>query len=83
LLRHKTKLEKNAAEKLLAAVSVHSFDRAAAKEAASIYNKLKEAGKMINENDLLIAGISRANHEALITRELKFLNIEDQNIKIV
>jgi len=44
LLRH-NKTGKNAAEKFLAAVSVHSFDRAAAKEAATIHNKLKETGK--------------------------------------
>ena len=38
---------------------------------------------MINENDLLIAGISLANDEALLTRDQKFANIDDANIKIV
>jgi tRNA(fMet)-specific endonuclease VapC len=83
LLKHKTKLRKNIAEKFLASVSVYSFDSAAAKESAFFYNKLKEAGKIINENDLLIAGISHANDEVLLTRDQKFSNFEDQNIKIV
>ena len=38
---------------------------------------------MINENDLLIAGISLANDELLLTRDQKFASIDDVNIKIV
>jgi len=67
----------------LSAVSVCSFDRPAARKAALIYKRLREAGKMISENDLLIAGISLANDEVLLTRDQKFGNIDDVNIKIV
>lgn len=83
LLKHKTELRKQAAEKFLSAVTVCSFDRAAAKEAAVLYNKLRDAGKMINENDLLIAGISLSNGEVLLTRDQKFASLDDVNIKIV
>ena len=38
---------------------------------------------MINENDLLIAGISLAHDEALLTRDKKLANIGKDNIKIV
>jgi predicted nucleic acid-binding protein len=38
---------------------------------------------MINENDLLIAGISLAKSEVLFTRDKKFAKIDDANIKIV
>ena len=83
LLRHKAKIRKQAAEKFLSGVTVCSFDRASARKAASLYEKLRETGKMINENDLLIAGISLANDEVLLTRDQKFRNIDDTNIKIV
>jgi predicted nucleic acid-binding protein len=38
---------------------------------------------MINENDLLIAGISIANEELLLTRDKKFATLDDEKIKIV
>ncbi len=83
LLKHKTELKKQLAEKFLSSVTVCAFDRASARKAASLFEKLSKAGKMINENDLLIAGISLANDEVLLTRDQKFSNINDANIKIV
>ena len=38
---------------------------------------------MINENDLLIAGISLSNDEILLTRDQKFNNLSEVSIKIV
>lgn len=38
---------------------------------------------MINENDLLIAGISLANDDVLYTRDRKFSMIDDTHIKII
>jgi predicted nucleic acid-binding protein len=83
LLRHKTKLRRQAAEKFLSGATVCPFDSASARKAASLFEKLSKAGKMINENDLLIAGISLANEEVLLTRDQKFGNINDANIKII
>jgi predicted nucleic acid-binding protein len=83
LLKHRTKLMRHAAEKFLAGITVCSFDRASARKAASLYEKLKEAGTMINEIDLLIAGISLSNDEILLTRDQKFSNITDARIKLV
>lgn len=83
LLKHKTELKKQAAEKFLAAATVYSFDRASAKKAALLFNQLRDSGKMINESDLLIAGISLANDEVLLTRDQKFGTIAGANIKIV
>jgi len=83
LLKHKTALKRQLAEEFLSEITVCSFDRASARKAASLYEKLKEAGKMINENDLLIAGISLANDEVLLTRDQKFGNINDAKIKII
>ena len=38
---------------------------------------------MINENDLLIAGISLANDEALLTRDKKFSVIDNEKIRLI
>jgi len=83
LLKHKTELKRQVAENFLAVITVCSFDRAAAEKAALLFEKLSKTGKMINENDLLIAGISLANGEVLLTRDQKFGAIDDANMKIV
>ncbi len=83
LIKHKTALKRQLAEEFLSEITVCSFDRDSARKAASLYEKLRETGKMINENDLLIAGISLANDEVLLTRDQKFSNIDDPKIKIV
>lgn len=83
LLRHKTKIKRNAAERFLSGVTVYPFDRSSARKAASLYETLRRDGKMINENDLLIAGISLSNDDILLTRDQKFINLGERNIKIV
>lgn len=83
LLKHKTELKRQVAEKFLSAVIVCPFDSASARKAALLFAKLSKAGKMINENDLLIAGISLANDEVLLTRDQKFGALAETSIKIV
>ncbi len=67
----------------MSAVTVCPLDRASARKAALLFEKLSKTGKMINENDLLIAGISLANDEILLTRDQKFNNLSEVSIKIV
>ena len=81
LLKHKNALKKHLAEEFLSEITVCPFDSASARKAASVYERLKETGKMINENDLLIVGISLANDEILLTRDQKVGSIDDVNIK--
>jgi predicted nucleic acid-binding protein len=83
LLKHKSDLKKDIAEKFLSTVTVCPFDRASAKQAALLFEKLSNEGTMINENDLLIAGISLANGEPLLTRDKKFAYLNIGDIKIV
>jgi predicted nucleic acid-binding protein len=83
LLKHKAELKRQIAEKFLSAVQVCPFDRASARKAATLFEKLTKAGKMINENDLLIAGITLSNDDVLLTRDQKFASLDDSNIKIV
>ena len=83
LLRHKTKIKKQAAERFLSGVIVCSFDRDAAKKAALLFQELQDAGRMINENDLLIAGIALAHDEVLLTRDQKLVSIGKDKIRAV
>ena len=83
LLRHKTKLRKQAAERFLSGVIVCSFDGDAAKKAAALFEELHDSGKMVNENDLLIAGIALAHDEVLLTRDQKLAGIGKDKIRTV
>ncbi len=83
LLKHRNELKRGIAEKFLLAVTVCPFDRASAKQAALLFEKLSKKGTMINENDLLIAGITLASNDTLLTRDKKFALIEEGNIQII
>ena len=83
LLKHKTEIKKQIAEKFLSSIFVTSFDRSSARKAALLYEKISAKGKLVNENDLLIAGIALANDDVLLTRDQKFVYFEDKSIKIV
>ena len=83
LLRYKNKIRKQAAERFLSGAIVCSFDRDAAKKAAVLFEELKDSGRMINENDLLIAGISLSHDEVLLTRDQELANIGKDKIRTV
>ncbi len=83
LLKHKTKLKRQLAEDFLSELHAYPFDTDAAKKAALLFRELKDSGKMINENDLLIAGIVLAHDEVLLTRDRKLASVGKSNIKIV
>jgi tRNA(fMet)-specific endonuclease VapC len=83
LLRHKTKIKKQAAERFLSGAIVCSFEREAAKKAATLFEELQDSGRMINENDLLIAGIALAHDEVLLTRDQKLASIGKYKIRTV
>jgi tRNA(fMet)-specific endonuclease VapC len=83
LLRYKTKIKKQAAERFMSSVIVCSFDRDAAKKAAVLFQELQDGGRMINENDLLIAGIALAHDEVLLTRDQKLASIGKDKIRTV
>ena len=83
LLKHKTKLKRNLAEEFLAELTVYPFDSASARETSKLFQKPQATGKMINENDLLIAGISLAHDGVLITRDQKRASVGKENIRLV
>jgi predicted nucleic acid-binding protein len=83
LLKHKDKIKRSLAEEILDSLQVYSFNRPSALEASKIFEKLRDLGKMINENDILIAAIAIANNELLITRDEKFNYINDERIFVI
>ena len=83
LLRHKAKIKKQASERFLSGAIVCSFDREAAKKAATLFEELQNSGTMVNETDLLIAGITLAHDEVLLTRDQKLAGIGNDKIRLV
>ncbi len=83
LLKHGDVLKREVAEKFLSAVKVCPFDEAAAKQAALLFGRLRGKGTMINENDLLIAGVVMTCGDVLLTRDKGFACLTEANIKII
>ena len=83
LFRHKSKLKRQLAEDFLSELTIYPFDDDAAKEAATLFIELQAKGKMINQNDILIAGIALAHHEVLLTRDHKLASIGKADIKTI
>jgi tRNA(fMet)-specific endonuclease VapC len=83
LLKHGNLLKREIAQKFLTATTILPFDSASAQQAAALYEKLQKNGTPINENDLLIAGITVANDEVLLTRDKKFVHLNQTNIQII
>jgi predicted nucleic acid-binding protein len=62
---------------------VYNVDDNALEEIVKAYKKLADKGKLINELDILIAGIASANNEILITTDKDFLNLESPRITVL
>jgi tRNA(fMet)-specific endonuclease VapC len=70
--------EKNIAEvqDLLSNMQVLDLTLEACEEAAKIYRQLRKSGRLIGENDMLIAGIVKASSGTLLTRDAHFKIVE-------
>ena len=59
--------------KFIALMKIIDFSPRCAEEAARIYNSLSERGQIIDDNDIMIAGIMHSmNIERIITRNQKY-----------
>ena len=83
LLKHKDQIKREIAEEVANSMQIYPFNRASAAEAARLFERLSRVGNMVNENDILIAGISMANNELLITRDAGFGNMDSERIRII
>jgi len=59
------------------------FGNGALDATVKVYKNLRGRGKLINELDVMIAGIAAANNETLITRDKDFLNFESNKIIVL
>ena len=67
----------------LNAFDVYYLDQKSVDISAQIYRQLKEKGKLINDSDILIAGMCISNNEELITIDREFERINNKNINVV
>ena len=58
-------------------------DHTSAARSAKIYRRLRNSGNLINENDILIAGIALNNDNKFITLDSDFTQINDSNIYVL
>ena len=62
---------------------IYDLEDSSLRISVTIYKELGSTGKMVSELDVLIAGISAANHETLVTRDRDFLNIKSPKIIVL
>lgn len=83
MLRGATEQDASFVFELLKKFIIYDFEDSTVSEVVKAYKRLSEKGKMINELDLIIAGIAAANNETLITRDKDFSNFESDKIIVV
>jgi predicted nucleic acid-binding protein len=83
ILRGTTEKDSGLVSGLLSQFVIYDFEDNVVREAVKAHKRLAEKGKMVNELDVLIAGIVAANNETLITKDKDFLNFENAKIIVV
>lgn len=83
LLKGRKFIEGNVLDLLIGSLKVYCFNEPEADEALRIYKELEAAGTMINEFDILIAGIAVANNETLVVRDKHFARIKGLKVREV
>ena len=66
---------------MLSQFVIYDLEDSVIREAVKSYKRLAEKGRLVNDLDVLIAGIASANNETLITNDKDFLSFE--NVKII
>ncbi|WP_298275035.1 PIN domain-containing protein [Ferroplasma sp.] len=82
LLKYSDKTNK-LLEELIKNITVLYPDKTSASMSAEIFRRLRSAGNLINENDILIAGIALRNNNKFITLDSDFNKINDTNISVL
>ncbi len=70
-------------ENFIRNITVVYPDHTSAARSAEIYRRLRNSGNLINEHDILIAGIALNNQNKFITLDSDLTQINDSNIYIV
>ncbi|MCW6160364.1 MAG: type II toxin-antitoxin system VapC family toxin [Candidatus Micrarchaeales archaeon] len=64
-------------------VEIYQFDEKAAVIASELYKELEKNGKLINENDILIAGTAIAKGQLLLATDGDFSNLHNSKIIVL
>ena len=83
VLRGVTEKDERLVSEWLDQFVIYDFEDSALKEAVAIYKGLIAKGKIVSEFDVLIAGISAANDETLVTSDKDFLNFQSPRIIVL
>jgi predicted nucleic acid-binding protein len=83
LLRYQGRDGRRVDREMLSRFKIYQSTDEAASISADIFIELKSKGKMINENDILIAGICKANGEKLITYDKDFSRISAFDVDVL
>ena len=83
ILKGTTEKDADLVSGLLNQFVIYDFEDSVVVEAVKAHKKLVGKGKMVNELDVLIAGIAATNNETLITKDNDFLNFESAKIIVL
>jgi tRNA(fMet)-specific endonuclease VapC len=83
LLKYRSPGKGDRMMEFISRIRVYSLDEASVEIAARDYLLLKGKGSLINELDILIAGISESKGEMLLTTDKDFKRLGRSNIKIL
>ena len=83
VLRGVAQKDENLVSEWLDQFIIYDFEDSAQREAVAIYKGLVAKGKIVSEFDVLIAGISTANNETLVTSDKDFLNLQNPRIIVL
>ena len=82
LLKYSDKKNK-VLEEFIENITVLYPDNTSAARSVEIFRKLRSSGDLINENDILIAGIALKNNNKFIILDSDFNKIRDEDIDIL
>jgi predicted nucleic acid-binding protein len=83
LLRGVRKMDSIMLALLIDSMDLYELKENGLQRTIEIYKGLDARGKLINELDILIAGIAEANNQVLVTTDKHFVNIQSNNIIVL
>jgi len=83
LLRGVRKMDSTMLALLIDSMDLYELKENGLQRTIEIYKGLEARGKLINELDMLIAGIAEANNQVLVTTDKHFVNIQSNSIIVL
>ena len=83
LMRGAGFLEAGIIDALISSMLVYDLNDSGTSAAVEVYASLKKKGRMINEFDVLIAGIALANEQAIVTMDGDFQKVSGLSVVLV